>query len=126
MFDFEYGQMNSFNMDNGRNRLTIFLHSRLFIPTCISWQKQISKAVKSILSVTKSEIINQVKRTWWQLSYFYSKLRLLQYQDSLYTGFLKAASMRADLGETNKLEKVSAESQSLEVKNLIKQVKGGY
>lgn len=119
---FEYGQLNSFNKDNG-----VTISQSFAFPTVYSNLHKLSRAnIKSSeidLSVTKNEITNQVKSTWWQLSYFYSKVRLLQYQDSLYTGFLKAASMRADLGETNKLEKVSAESQSLEVKNLIKQAK---
>jgi heavy metal efflux system protein len=120
--DFEYGYLNSINKDN-----SLTVSQSFAFPTVYANMHKLAKAnIKTSeieLSVRKNEIINQVKSTWWQLSYFYSKLRLLQYQDSIYTGFLKAASMRADLGETNKLEKVSAESESLEVKNLIKQVK---
>jgi cobalt-zinc-cadmium resistance protein CzcA len=120
--DFEYGQSNSVRKDNG-----LTLSQSFAFPTLYSNQQKLAKAnIKSSeigLSITKNEIVKQIKSTWWELSYSYSKLKLLEYQDSLYSGFLKAASLRAELGEANKLEKVSAESQSLEIKNLIKQVK---
>jgi cobalt-zinc-cadmium resistance protein CzcA len=118
--DFEYGRFNSYNVDNG------FTVSQTFaFPTVYANQYKLAKAsVKQselALNATQSEIINQVKAYWWQLSFYYSKLSLLNYQDSLYDGFLKAATRRAEIGETNKLEQISAESQSLEVKNFIRQ-----
>ncbi len=118
--DFEYGRFNSYNVDNG------FTVSQTFaFPTVYANQHKLAKATvkqsELALNATQSEIINQVKTYWWQLSFYYSKLSLLNYQDSLYTGFLKAATRRAEIGETNKLEQISAESQSLEVKNFIQQ-----
>jgi len=119
-FDYEYGQFNSFNKDNG-----ISVSQAFSFPTLYANQHKLAKAnVKSSeidLSVTINGIANQVKTAWWQLVFFKSKLRLLQYQDTLYTGFLKAASRRAETGETNKLERISAESQSFEIKNQLKQ-----
>jgi cobalt-zinc-cadmium resistance protein CzcA len=118
--DYEYGQLNSFRNDNG-----ITVSQTFAFPTVYANQHKLANAnVKSSeidLSVTTGRIANQVKTTWWQLVFFKSKLRLLQYQDTLYMGFLRAASRRAETGETNKLEKISAESQSLEVKNELKQ-----
>jgi cobalt-zinc-cadmium resistance protein CzcA len=64
----------------------------------------------------------QVKQVYWQLGYLYSRRRLLHYQDSLYSGFLHAAELRAKTGETNRLEMITARSQSLEVKNQLNQV----
>ena len=51
-----------------------------------------------------------------------SKQKLLIYQDSLYSGFLRAAELRAKAGETNRLEMITARSQSLEIKNQLFQV----
>jgi cobalt-zinc-cadmium resistance protein CzcA len=120
--DFEYGQFNSVNKDNG---LTI---SQSFaFPTVYSGQNKLAKAnIKGSeieLAITQNEIENGVKSTWWKLAYYYSTLKLLNYQDSLYTGFLNAANRRAQTGETNMLEKISAESQCLEVKNRVMQIK---
>ena len=54
--------------------------------------------------------------------YLSSKQKLLIYQDSLYSGFLRAAELRAKAGETNRLEMITARSQSLEIKNQLYQV----
>jgi heavy metal efflux system protein len=116
----EYGRLNSINVDN-----KITVSQSFAFPTVYARQNKLSKEnIKSSeaeLSIKKNDIINQVKTVWWQLSYYYSKLHLLQYQDSLFNGFLFAAARKAETGETNKLEKISAESQSLESKNLINQ-----
>lgn len=117
---YEYGQMNSFHRDN-----SVTVSQSFAFPTVYSNQHKLANAnVKSSelnLSITKNSIANEVKTIWWQLVYFKSRLRLLRSQDTLYTGFLKAATRRAQTGETNKLEKISAESQSLEIKNQMKQ-----
>jgi heavy metal efflux system protein len=118
--DYEYGQFNSFSKDNG-----ITVSQTFSFPTLYANQHKLAKAnLKSSeidKSVTVNGIANQVKVAWWQLVFFRSKLRLLEYQDTLYTGFFKAAARRAETGETNRLEKISAESQSLEIKNQLKQ-----
>jgi cobalt-zinc-cadmium resistance protein CzcA len=54
--------------------------------------------------------------------YLVARKKLLAYQDSLYMGFLRAAELRAKSGETNKLEMITARSQSLEIKNQLFQV----
>jgi cobalt-zinc-cadmium resistance protein CzcA len=46
----------------------------------------------------------------------------MRWQDSLYSGFQKAAERRALTGETNRLEMITARSQSLEVRNQLQQV----
>ena len=68
------------------------------------------------------EITTQVKQVYWQLAYLYSKQKLLKYQDSLFSGFLRAAELRAKTGETNRLEMITARSQSLEIKNELQQI----
>jgi cobalt-zinc-cadmium resistance protein CzcA len=68
------------------------------------------------------EITTQVKQVYWQLAYLYSKQKLLKYQDSLFAGFLRAAELRAKTGETNRLEMITARSQSLEIKNILQQI----
>ena len=51
-----------------------------------------------------------------------AKQKLLVYQDSLYTGFFRAAELRARTGETNQLEMITARSQNLEIKDQLNQV----
>jgi len=119
--DGEYGQINSYSKDNS------FTVSQSFaFPTVYVNQHKLANAnVKSSewqLKASQLEIATQVKQIYWQLAYLYSKQKLLVYQDSLYSGFQKAAELRAKTGETNRLEMISARSESLEIKNKLQQI----
>jgi cobalt-zinc-cadmium resistance protein CzcA len=80
------------------------------------------KSAEWQLKASQLEIATQVKQVYWQLAYLYSKQRLYNYQDSLYSGVLRAEELRAKVGETNRLEMINARTQSLEVKNQMQQV----
>jgi cobalt-zinc-cadmium resistance protein CzcA len=117
----QYGQFNSYQKDNS------FAVSQTFaFPTVYINQNDLSKAnIKSAdwqYNVSRLEVSTQVKQVYWQLGYLYSRKRLLLYQDSLYSGFLRAAELRAKTGETNRLEMITARTQSLEIKNQLQQV----
>ncbi len=119
---YEYGQLNSFAKDNN---LTVS-QSFAFPTVYINQYKLADAKVKSSewqLKNSQLEIATQVKQIYWQLAYLYSKQKLLIYQDTLFTGFQRAAELRAKSGETNKLEMITARSQSLEIKNQLQQVK---
>lgn len=117
----EYGQINSYSKDNS------FAVSQSFaFPTVYINQHKLASAniISSEwqLKVSQLEIATQVKQIYWQLAYLYSKQKLFAYQDSLYSGFQKAAELRAKTGETNRLEMISARSESLEIKNKLQQI----
>lgn len=119
--DGQFGQFNSYSKDNS------FTLSQSFeFPSVYANQHKLAKAnVKSSewqLKTSQLEIATQVKQVYWQLAYLYSKEKLLNYQDSLYSGFMKAAELRAKVGETNKLEMITARSQSMEIKNQLQQI----
>ena len=119
--DGQYGQFNSYTKDNS------FTVSQSFaFPSVYINQNKLAKAnIKSSewqLETSQIEIATQVKQVYWQMAYLCSKQKLLAYQDSLYAGFRRAAELRAKAGETNRLEMITARSQSLEVKNQLQQV----
>lgn len=70
---------------------------------------------------TENELIFQVKQTYYHLAFLKARHDLLQQQDSLYAGLLRAASARFQSGETNLLEKVTAEAENHQVKNLLRE-----
>jgi cobalt-zinc-cadmium resistance protein CzcA len=120
--DGQYGQFNSYSKDNS------FAVSQSFsFPTVYLNQNALANAsIKSSewqLKATQLDISTQVKQVYWQLVYLGSKQKLLAFQDSIYSGFLKAAELKAKAGETNQLEMISVRSQSLEVKNEFQQLK---
>ncbi|MFZ4548110.1 MAG: CusA/CzcA family heavy metal efflux RND transporter, partial [Bacteroidales bacterium] len=119
--DGEYGQINSYTKDNG------FTVSQSFaFPTVYSNQNKLAEAgIRSsewVLKGSKLDVATQVKQVYWQLAYLIEKEKLLVYQDSLFSGFLRAAELRAKSGETNKLEMITARSQCYEIKNQLQQV----
>ncbi|MEI7897968.1 MAG: CusA/CzcA family heavy metal efflux RND transporter [bacterium] len=117
----QYGQINTFNNDN-----SFAVKQEFAFPTVYANQYKLAGAnVKSAdwkLKEVQLEIATQVKQVYWQLAYFRSRQRLLNYQDSLYSGFLHAAELRARSGETNQLEMITARTQGLEIKNQLQQV----
>jgi cobalt-zinc-cadmium resistance protein CzcA len=121
VIDGQYGQFNSYTNDN------IFAISQSFaFPSVYLHRSKLANAnVKSSelqFTVSQLEIATQVKQVYWQYVFLSSKQKLLTYQDSLYSGFLRAAELRAKSGETNRLEMITARSQSLEIKNQLYQV----
>ena len=117
----QFGQFNSYSKDNSFTVTQSFA-----FPTVYINQNKLAKAnIKSSewqLKTSQLEIATQVKQLYWQLAYLYSKQKLFGYQDSLYVGFLRAAELRLKTGETNRLEMISARSQSFEIKNQLRQI----
>jgi cobalt-zinc-cadmium resistance protein CzcA len=116
--DGEYGQFNSYTNDN-----SITVSQSFAFPTVYVNRSKLANAnIRSEewqYKVTQLEIATQVKQVYWQYAYLLSKQKLLSYQDSLYSGLLRAAELRAKAGETNRLEMITVRSQSLEIKNQL-------
>ncbi|MEI7981413.1 MAG: efflux RND transporter permease subunit [Bacteroidota bacterium] len=118
---FSYGQKNSFENDNEFSISQTFS----FPGTYVDQSRLASAKVRSAelqSEMTKIEIISQVRSVYYQLAFFYTRMALLRTQDSLYTNFLRAAQLRFQKGETNLLERMTAESQLLAVRNQARQV----
>ncbi len=71
-------------------------------------------------SVTRVELIKDVKLAYYNLLYSIERHRLLSFQDSIYANFAERATVRYQTGETSNLEKLSAINRSKEVQ-LLKQ-----
>ncbi len=119
--DGEYGQFNSFTNDNGFTVSQSFAFPSVYVNRSKLANANIRSGEWQYKS-TQLEIATEVKQLYWQYVYLVSKQKLLAYQDSLYSGFLRAAELRAKAGETNRLEMITARSQSLEIKNQLNQV----
>ncbi len=119
--DGEFGQINSYSKDN-----SISISQSFAFPTLYIDQNKLAKAgIKGSqweLEMSRLELGSHVKQVYWQLVYLYAYQKLLVYQDSLYSGFFRAAELRARSGETNRLEMITARSRSMEMKNRLQQV----
>jgi len=65
--------------------------------------------------------VYEVKSIYFQLLYQEAQKKLFASQDSLYSDFANASSLRFKTGESNLLEKTTAETQLLEIQNLQRQ-----
>jgi cobalt-zinc-cadmium resistance protein CzcA len=119
--DGEYGQFNSYTNDNN-----ITVSQSFAFPAVYMNRYRLANAnIRSEewqYKGTQLDIATEVKQVYWHYAYLLSKQKLLSYQDSLYSVFLRAAELRAKAGETNRLEMITARSQSLEIKNQLYQV----
>ena len=112
------GQYNSLNNDNH-----ISISQNIPFPTVFSSQAKLGNAqIKGSelkLALTKNELVSQVKSTYHHLQFLQSERKLLLSQDSIYSAFVNASQLRFKTGESNLLEKTTAETQSMEIKNLF-------
>ncbi|MCX6320219.1 MAG: CusA/CzcA family heavy metal efflux RND transporter [Bacteroidia bacterium] len=121
VIDGQYGQFNSYANDNNFSVSQSFAFPSVYVNRYKLANANI-KGSEWQFKVSQLEISTEVKQIYWHYVFLIAKQKLLSYQDSLYSGFLRAAELRAKAGETNRLEMITARSQSLEIKNLLYQV----
>jgi cobalt-zinc-cadmium resistance protein CzcA len=114
-----YGQYNGFPNDNN------FTITQNIPFTAFGSQRALNNSLSAAAELkrasSENELAYQVKQVYYQLVYLKSFQGLLLQQDSIFEGFLKAASARYRTGETNLLEKTTAETQRNDMKNRLNQ-----
>lgn len=106
----EFGQINSFYVDT-----KIGIAQTISFPKVYASQKSLlSEQWRSSLlniGVREIQLKKEVIEVYYNLLYLQQKQKLLQRNDSLYAEFLRKATLRFDKGESNVLEKTTAENQ---------------
>lgn len=114
------GQFNTIQKDNN-----ITLTQSIPFPTTLGSQLKLGKeqvtGAERGLVVTQNDLVYEVKTTYESLLYQSAQQQLLLAQDSLFTDFVRAAAARYKAGEGTLLEKTTAESQLMEIKNRVRQ-----
>ena len=106
----DFGQINSFYVD-----------TKLGIAQTMSFPKVYARRKLLLTEEWKSSVLNagakeagikkQVAQVYYSLLYLQEKKKLLQKIDSLFAEFLRKATLRFNKGESNVLEKATAENQ---------------
>jgi heavy metal efflux system protein len=113
-----HGQYNSYSKKD--NNITI---SQTIPFAALGSQASFNRALVASSEMKKAiaenELVYQVKQVYYQLAFVQARHSLLLQQDSIYEGFLKSASLRYKTGETNLLEKTTAETQRNEILNQL-------
>ncbi len=107
---FEYGKFNS-NYNDGKIGIT----QSFSFPKVYSTQKNmLTEEWKNSLLRTaakEADLKREVTKVFYQLLYLQRKKELLLYADSLYAAFYRLTELRLQKGESNVLEKATAETQ---------------
>ena len=118
--NFQFGQYNSINQDKAFQ-----VSQSIPFPTYYSAKSSLYKAElqgsQLQQQATANEIKAQVQYWFYQLQYFQTTKKQLQSLDSLYNDFVSAAALRYKTGETNLLEKTTAETKRGQLSQLLKQ-----
>lgn len=114
----QFGQINTKAQDKN------FSVSQSFSPFQYGAKKKLL-AENSNLSqlkkgVTKQEIAFNIRQSWNALLYYSELNKMLQKQNNLMQKFVRSASLRFQTGETNSLEKTTAEAKQQELEQKIK------
>lgn len=117
---FQYGQSNSATWDSYFTIEQPIPNPSLF-KNQKAYHNAVTKGSELNLAITQNELVYQVKTVYYQLSYLQALRKLLQTQDTVFSGFFKAADLRYRTGETNLLERTTAETQLKEIHNRIQQ-----
>ena len=111
-----HGQYNSLYQDNNLTFVQTLPFPALLGSQIQLGKEQVIGAQKGLVSA-QNDLVYEVKSVYYQLLYLDALGKLLQSQDSLYEDFTRASSLRFKTGESNLLEKTTAETQLMEVRN---------
>jgi cobalt-zinc-cadmium resistance protein CzcA len=67
------------------------------------------------IAIEKNKLHYNVTKNYYKIVYWQNRAHLYQYLDSLYQSFSKASNRRFELGETNYLEKITAQAKSQKI-----------
>jgi len=77
---------------------------------------------KSFFEISKNKLAHQIAQVYNKIVYYQNQEKLFHYLDSLYQNFSKASNRRFELGETNYLEKITAESKFRQIRTRLSQI----
>jgi cobalt-zinc-cadmium resistance protein CzcA len=121
----DVGQINSYYNDT-----KFSLSQNINFPTVYTRQRQVFdqewKAGVLNVVIKEKELKKRVSHTFYEMLYLDQKKQLLQHTDSLFNTFLYNAEMRFAAGESNILEKTTAQTQRGKVAQQLSAVQQDY
>jgi heavy metal efflux system protein len=112
----EMGQFNSSYFDTGFGLSQSFSLPKVYQRRAAAYQQQV-KTAEYYLKLSEVEIRQQLDQIFMEHNYLTAKENLLKNQDSLYNAFVQKSLLRWQKGETDVLEKTTAEQQKLNIFN---------
>ncbi len=115
------------NLAVNNQPLKVFgIQQRFAFPTVYGAQKSVNTAEyekeKAGFEIQKNKLTFNVSKTYHQIVYLQHQEKLYRYLDSLYQNFSKASDRKFELGETNYLEKITAQAKFRKISTTLSQI----
>jgi cobalt-zinc-cadmium resistance protein CzcA len=123
--NYGYGKINGFNNDN-----QVSVSQTIQFPTVYKYQGAINQSNIEISALNKLqkeiELKALVKKYYYHLVLLQEKRKLLTEADSIYNAFAIKARQRFNAGNSDVLEKITAENQLAQINNQLQALHTGY
>ncbi len=121
-----YYQYDEMNRAENNQPLKIWgLSQALQFPTIYGAQRKVQKGKAALsqqqFALDSRFITKEVSQAYYRVLFWQNTVKNYAYLDSLYSKFAYASNRRYEVGETNYLEKLTAESKQKEIEILLKQ-----
>ena len=115
------------NLAINNEPLKVFgVQQRFAFPTVYGAQKKVLMAEyekeKANFEIQKNKLSLEVSTVYNHIVYLQHQKKLYHYLDSLYQNFSKASDRRFELGETNYLEKITAQAKFRKISTMLSQI----
>nr|WP_315182631.1 CusA/CzcA family heavy metal efflux RND transporter [uncultured Flavobacterium sp.] len=115
------------NLAVNNEPLRVFgIQQRFAFPTVYGLQKKVYSAEfekeKANYEIQKNKLSLAISKSYQHIVYLQHQEKLYFYLDSLYQNFSKASDRRFELGETNYLEKITAQSKFRQIRTKLSQI----
>ena len=115
------------NIAYNNEPLKVFgLQQRFDFPTVYGARKKANatefEKEKANFEIQKNKLSYEIAKTYHQIVFLQHQEKLYHYLDSLYHNFSTASNRRFELGETNYLEKITAEAKFRQIKTKLTQI----
>lgn len=115
------------NLALNNEPLKVFgIQQRFAFPTIYGAQKSVNTAEyekeKASFEIQKNKLIFGVSNAYHHIVYLQHQEKLYRYLDSLYQNFSKASDRKFELGETNYLEKITAQAKFRKISTTLSQL----
>ncbi|TWI00535.1 cobalt-zinc-cadmium resistance protein CzcA [Flavobacterium tiangeerense] len=115
------------NLALNNQPLRVFgVQQRFAFPTVYGAQKKVFSSEfekeKANFEIQKNKLSLAVAKSHQHIVYLQHQEKLYQYLDSLYQNFSKASDRRFELGETNYLEKITAQAKFRQIRTKLSQI----
>lgn len=116
----EYGNNEGFYFNDG-----VMLSQSIPFPTLFGAKRKLFETQTQVKmdesEMSALELRKRVRTFYYQLEYFKHNADQLQYLDSIYTDFVRIASLRYKTGDTKKLDIQTAKTKQIEIQLLLQQ-----